>query len=225
LNPVRAAANLASQPVSRFVSKDVPRTQTPAQPPNDEELVRRTCAGERRAFDPLVERYQRRAASVAYRLLGNVHDALEVCQEAFVKAFRNIETLEEPARFGPWLLRIVTNLALNFRRDRAVGGRKVSFEDCILDGDADPPRDQRLADSPGSDERPGAAEAAREMDEVVQKAIAELPEQQRLALVLFSVEALPQRDVASIMGCSVEAVKWHVFQARKKLKERLAEHL
>src|SRR5262249_18422745 len=114
--------------------------------------------------------------------------------------------------------------SLNFRRDRAVGGRKVSLEDCILDDDGDgTPRDERLADSPQSEDRPGASLAAGELGEVVQKAIAELPDQPRLALVLFSVEALPQKDVASIMGCSIEAVKWHVFQARKKLKERLAD--
>lgn len=203
----------------------MPRTQTPAQTGDDEELVRRVRAGDRRAFDPLVERYQRRATSVSYRLLGNIHDALEVCQDAFVKAYRNLESLEEPARFGSWLLRIVTNLSLNFRRDRAVGGPRLSLDDCIMDSDEPGSADERLADPGHSDDRPGAMLAAGELGEIVQAAIADLPEQQRLALVLFSVEALPQKDVASIMGCSVEAVKWHVFQARKKLKERLAEHL
>ena len=82
-----------------------------------------------------------------------------------------------------------------------------------------------MADSEASDARPGAELAAGELGEHVQKALAELPEQQRLALVLFSIEALPQKDVAAVMGCSVEAVKWHVFQARRKLKERLADYL
>jgi RNA polymerase sigma-70 factor, ECF subfamily len=59
----------------------------------------------------------------------------------------------------------------------------------------------------------------------VQAALADLPAQQRAALVLFSVEQLPQKEVAEILGCSVEAVKWHVFQARKKLKARLAEYV
>jgi RNA polymerase sigma-70 factor (ECF subfamily) len=190
---------------------------------SDERLVRRVLAGERTAFDTLVERYQKRAMSVSYRLVGNVHDALEVVQDAFIRAYRNVETLEEPARFGAWLLRIVTNLSLNFRRDRAVGGRKVSLAETA--GDDDAPAEQRLADSAASDERPGATLAAGELSEVVQRAMDELPEQQRVALVLFSVEALPQKDVANIMGCSVEAVKWHVFQARRKLKDRLADYL
>ena len=74
-------------------------------------------------------------------------------------------------------------------------------------------------------EYPGCELIAAEFAEAIGRAMMELTEQQRVALVLFSIEELPQNDVASIMGCSVEAVKWHVFQARRRLKDRLAEHL
>jgi RNA polymerase sigma-70 factor (ECF subfamily) len=67
--------------------------------------------------------------------------------------------------------------------------------------------------------------AGRELEERVHASLAKLPPQQRAALVLFSVEQIPQKDVARILNCSVEAVKWHVFQARKKMKEYLAEYL
>jgi RNA polymerase sigma-70 factor (ECF subfamily) len=190
---------------------------------SDAELVRAASAGRQTAFDVLIERYQRRAVSVAYRLLGNLHDALEVCQESFIRAYRNLDSLEDGRRFGSWLLRIVTNLSLNFRRDRAVERQRVSLEDCILDEHHT--RSERVADAPHSDERPGAELAAEELRSAVQAAIADLPEQQQTALVLFSFEQLPQKEVASIMECSVEAVKWHVFQARKKLREQLAEYL
>jgi len=190
---------------------------------DDAELVRRTLAGQRDAFDELVARYQRRAASVAYRLVGNLHDGLEVCQEAFVRAYRNLDSLEDPKRFGAWLLRIVTNLSLNFRRDRAAGGPRLSLDDCILDEQGS--RAQILAAAPQSATRPGAELAAAELRQVVEAALAGLPGPQRTALVLFSLEQLPQKEVAAIMGCSVEAVKWHVFQARKKLRERLADYL
>ena len=188
--------------------------------PDDAGLVRETLAGQRTAFDELVERYQRRATSVAYRLLGNLHDALEVCQEAFIRAYRKLDALEDPDRFGPWLLRIVTNLSLNFRRTR---GPRLSFEDCLLTEDGS--RGERIADRPYSEDRPGAKLAAAELEERIRAGLAELPPQQRAALVLFSVEQLPQKDVAEILNCSVEAVKWHVFQARKKMKEHLAEYL
>lgn len=196
----------------------------PTEPgPSDRELVQQVCAGRRAAFDVLIERYQRRATAVAYRLLGDLHDALEVCQEAFVRAYRNLDTLENEHRFGPWLLRIVTNLSLNFRRARAAGGPRLSFEDCLLDEQRG--RADQLAAPSHSGEHPAARSAEAELAEVVQRAVAELPEQQRTALVLFSIEQLPQKEVAEIMGCSVEAVKWHVFQARKKLKARLGDYL
>lgn len=186
----------------------------------DADLVRETLDGRRGAFDELVERYQRRATSVAYRLLGNLHDALEVCQEAFVRAFRSLSTLEDPHRFGPWLLRIVTNLSLNFRRSR---GPRLSFEDCLRNEDRGP--EEALPDGPHSEHRPGARLAAAELEAQIHAGLATLPPQQRAALVLFSIEQLPQKDVASILNCSVEAVKWHVFQARQKMKAHLAEFL
>ncbi len=197
-------------------------THTTPDALDDEVLVERVIGGEVGAFDALIQRYQQRAVAVGYRLLGNVHDALEVAQEAFVRAYRNLHTLEERARFGPWLLRIVTNLALNQRRSRKVAPR-VSFEDCLTDESQS--ADELVSDSPSSDERPGARLAAEELHERITAAMAQLPEQQRTALVLFSIEQLPQKEVSEIMGISVEAVKWHVFQARRKLKELLAEFL
>lgn len=189
----------------------------------DGELVRQACAGRRAAFDELIERHQRRATAVAYRLLGNLHDALEVCQEAFVRAHGKLGTLDDPQRFGPWLLRIVTNLSLNFRRSRGTAGRHVSFEDCLREDEGR--SDEIIADRSAHEQRPDSRLAAAELAARVQAAIADLPATQRTALVLFSIEQLPQKEVAEIMGSSVEAVKWHVFQARRRLKERLAEFL
>jgi len=218
-----AAANLGARAVSPETGAGVNTERSIGAVPDDADLVGRTLTGERAAFDRLVERYQRRATSVAYRLLGNLHDALEVCQDAFVRAFRSLDTLEAPERFGSWLLRIVTNLSLNARRGRAKGPRKVSFDDCVLDDGQ--PAEQFSANPASADSRPGGRLAEEELSAAVHAALTELPEQQRAILVLFGIEQIPQREVAEIMSCSVEAVKWHVFQARKKLKERLAEYL
>src|SRR5882757_391955 len=86
--------------------------------PSDGQLVERALAGDRGQFDELIRRYQRQAVAVSYRLLGNSHDALEVTQDAFLKAFKSIDTLQKPDAFGGWLMRIVSNLSLNFRRSR-----------------------------------------------------------------------------------------------------------
>ncbi len=185
---------------------------------SDSQLVRRVRAGRRDAFDELVQRYQRRAVAVAYRLVGNLHDALEVCQDALLRAYENLGTLKDPARFGPWLLRIVTNQALNFRRGR--GPRS-----CENGYGADLPAwEDQIAEVPGADEQPGAPLAADELAERIRRELARLPERQRSALILFSLNDMPQKQVAEVLGCSVAAVKWHVFQARRKLRVRLADY-
>src|SRR6476469_7123436 len=86
----------------------------------DGQLVRRVLAGERACFDELTRRYQRQAIAVSYRLLGNSQDAQEVTQDAFLKAFTSLDSLQKPEAFGGWLMRIVSNLSLNFRRSRKI---------------------------------------------------------------------------------------------------------
>src|SRR5258708_3197857 len=77
--------------------------------PSDGELVEKTIGGSRASFDLLIRRYQRQALAVSYRVLGNSQDALEVTQDAFLKAFASIGSLQKPAAFGGWLMRIVSN--------------------------------------------------------------------------------------------------------------------
>src|SRR6195256_830826 len=86
--------------------------------PSDEQLVAKVMAGDRPSFDELIKKYQRQAVAVSYRLLGNSQDALEVTQDAFLKAYKSLSTLQKPEAFGGWLMRIVSNLSLNFRRGR-----------------------------------------------------------------------------------------------------------
>src|SRR3954464_11916925 len=88
--------------------------------PTDGQLVVRTNEGDRKAFDQLIARYQRQAVAVSYRLLGNTQDALEVSQDAFLKGFTSLGSLRKPEAFGGWLMRIVSNLSLNYRRGRKV---------------------------------------------------------------------------------------------------------
>lgn len=184
----------------------------------DAACVRKSLAGDLRAFDELVERYQRRAVSVAYRLLGNAEDAADVCQEAFVRAFRSLSSLDEPERFAAWLMRITCNLALNFRR-----GRKTGLS--LSAGDDPEAMLEQHGASSGLVEVMHDPALTAETRAAVDAAIAGLPTKQRLALILFAIEGMPHKEVAAILECSVEAVKWNVFQARKKLKDELAEYL
>src|ERR1700741_2379529 len=95
-----------------------PSPRGPIGGPTDGQLVAQVLAGQRKAFDELIGRYQRQAVAVSFRLLGNTNDALEVSQDAFLKAFTSLDTLQKPEAFGGWLMRIVSNLSLNYRRSR-----------------------------------------------------------------------------------------------------------
>jgi RNA polymerase sigma-70 factor (ECF subfamily) len=198
------------------VATDIP--DEPDEPQSglasDAELVRRTVDGERRAFDVLIRRYQRQAMAVSFRLLGNTADAMEVTQDAFLKGFMSITTLQKPEAFAGWLMRIVSNLSLNYRRSRK-SRSAMQLDDIVVGGE------------PVMHEKTGPEKrlAGREMGDRTQAALAQLPEKQRLAIVMFTIEELPQKQVAEALNCSVEAVKWHVFQARKKLRELLKDQL
>ncbi len=195
--------------------------QRPRQPeqPSDAGLVKAVLRGELSAFDQLVRRYQRRAVAVAYRMLNNREDALEVSQDAMLKAYDKLDSLHNPERFGSWLLRIVSNLSLNRRRSRAL--RKTQSLD--VENPAGQRAEWNLPDEglAGPDEEV----SGRELQAMIAEKIEQLPEKQQQALVLFSLQKLPQKQVAEIMGLSVEAVKWHVFAARKKLKDELQQYL
>jgi len=191
-------------------------------PPSDGQLVARILAGQRSSFDELIGRYQRQAVAVSYRLLGNSHDALEVTQEAFLKAYSSLHTLQKPEAFGGWLMRIVSNLSLNFRRGRK-NRQQLPLDDCLGPGQ---PHDNGAG---GSEWMARSGDPVRrleseEMGRRLKLALNELPEKQRLAIVMFTLEEMPQKQVAEALHCSVEAVKWHVFQGRKKLKELMKEY-
>jgi len=196
---------------------------TPDAPPETTEArwVASAKAGDSVAFGRLVRQYQRRAVGVAYRFLGNSADAADVAQEAFIRSHSRLDQLDDDARFGPWLMRIVANLALNYRRKRsstAAVTLQVGMESGLVPSRLGGQTPSRWEDAEHD-------ELSGELKQAVDQAIAQLPEKQAATLILFSVEGMPQKEVARILDCSVELVKWNVFQARKKLKEMLSDFL
>jgi RNA polymerase sigma-70 factor, ECF subfamily len=206
--------------------KNVPEANSPEpvghRNPNavaDALLVRQTLAGNKPAFNELVVRYQRAAVAVSYRLLGRPEDAAEVVQDAFLRAYRSLDSLQKPEAFAGWLMRIVSNLSLNKRRRRRTGERNKSqlpLDDFLASEHHDPQAGGDSAD-------PARVLEGKELGVHLQAALASLPEKQRLAILMFTIEQLPQKQVAEALECSVEAVKWHVFQGRKKLKAMLKD--
>lgn len=181
------------------------------EPSGTTELVRAAQAGDKMAFSRLVPLYQRQAVGLALGILGNVHDAAEVVQEAFVKAYAGLGGLSRPERFRFWLLKIVSNEAIS--RHRAVRRRRIVTK-LFLVGRVE-------SRSAGAQER----EDADELQEAIEGAMRQLTGKEAKAITLFGLDGLPHGEVGRIMGCSAGAVRWHVHQARKKLRVLLMEYL
>jgi RNA polymerase sigma-70 factor (ECF subfamily) len=174
-------------------------------------LVEASSRGNRDAFDELVRLYQRRAMQVALAILSNVDEAAEAVQAGFVKAYLSIEKLREPGRFEIWLLRIISNTAISQRKAARRRAEAAKAADCH--------RQEKRTFSPAE------TADAKELSEAIQRAMLKLSKKETKAITLFGLEDLSQQQVAEIMGCSVQTVRWHVFRARQKLKVLLRKYL
>jgi RNA polymerase sigma-70 factor, ECF subfamily len=182
----------------------------PAAPPTDEHLLGRHAAGERQALDELFRRHRLPAYRVAYRLLGNEADALDAVQEGFVKVLTNLPRFEGRSSFKTWLLRVVSNAALDLGRQR--GRREAVAASEPSDGDGGP----LVWDDPT--QRLQRDDLRRALD----AALAALPESQRQTFVLHVDAELSYREVAEAMGISIGTVMSRLFYARQKLRAALA---
>jgi RNA polymerase sigma factor (sigma-70 family) len=178
------------------------------------ELVQDARAGDPRAFGVLVDRYQGQAYALAYSLLGDWAEAQDMAQEAFLRAYRNLDLLADPTRFGPWLRRIVFGTCMDWaRRFRPELYRSTH------DGAGG-----ELAGS-GGVSGPGAGPLEqlllRELSQVVLEAIAALPDRQRVPLTLFHLDGLSHEKVARFLGVPVGTVRSLVSRARAALRPLL----
>ncbi|MCL6474306.1 MAG: sigma-70 family RNA polymerase sigma factor [Firmicutes bacterium] len=184
-------------------------------PLEDRQLIERCRTGDREAFDELVRRYEKQAYNLAYRLSGNYDDASDVVVEAFVRVFQGLHTFRGEANFGTWLHRVVVNTFLDMRK-RSKGRHNVSLEEQLeLDGDT---LTRQIEDtSPGPEE----LVEQEEREEVLQKAIAQLPPERRILIVLYHFENLSYEEIAQMLNLPVGTVKSRLNRARLALREIL----
>ncbi len=182
--------------------------------PSDTELALAVKGGDRDAFDELVRRHQGRVYAVAYRMTGNREDALDVAQDALVKAYRKIALWEPSGEFSSWLLRLTSNQAVDHLRRKI--RRKEEGRDWATD------EDRGFAHAPGVT-GPGRRAEAGEIESRVQLAMQRLTDMQRTVFVLRHYEGLKLNDIAEQLGCTVGTVKVHLFRALKKLQGELGD--
>lgn len=177
-------------------ARDAPRA-------DDARLVAACQRGEREAFSGLVERYQRDVYRLCYRYVNNHHDASDMAQEAFLKAFRALPRFRGDSSFSTWLYRIAVNTCLNFRQARRASHEELS--DSLPD--LSPPAADRIEEG--------------ERAALVRAAVAKLPEKQRATLILKLYHDLTHEEVARILGSSVGTVKANLFHALNNLRKSL----
>jgi RNA polymerase sigma-70 factor (ECF subfamily) len=179
---------------------------------SDEQLLSRFATGEREALDELFRRYRQQAYRVAHRLLGNEADALDAVQEGFIKALTHLEGFQGRSSFKTWLLRVVSNAALDLGRQR--GRRDALRLESAADGEA-----PQLLSADESGRRLDQAELRRTLD----RALSSLSEAQRQTFVLHADAELSYREVADALGISIGTVMSRLYYARQKLRTYLTE--
>ncbi len=185
----------------------------------DQELVRRAQSGEKRAFELLVIKYQRKLARLLGRLVRDQAEVEDVTQEAFIKAYRALPSFRGDSAFYTWLYRIGINTAKNYL---VTNGRRpptstaYSSEDAEGFEDADQLRDMNT---------PENELASKQIAEIVSATMDQLPEELRTAITLREIEGLSYEEIAEIMNCPIGTVRSRIFRAREAIAEKLRPQL
>jgi RNA polymerase sigma-70 factor (ECF subfamily) len=171
---------------------------------SDQELVKASLEGDRTAFGELVDRYEKKIYNLTLRVTGNVDDALDATQAAFLKAYDNRKSFDPERRFFSWIYRIGLNEALDL-----VGGRRKS-----TDLSADIP-----VDSPNPEREAQGREAGR----AIHQALQGLKPDYRVLIVLRHLDGLSYQEMSEVTGIAVKTVKSRLFSARRELRTMLVD--
>ena len=189
--------------------------------PTDIELVQKfQREHDLAAFEQLVERHSDRAYQLAYSILQNRQGAEEVVQDAFLRIYRSLGNFRGDAQFTTWMYRIVVNLCNNkFRWNKVRGiNRTISIDAPLPNAEGD---ESLRLELPSSEAPPDEQLAFAELRERVEKAMAQLPESYRTAVMLRNVQQLDYEEIAKILDCAVGTVKSRINRGRELLRQAL----
>ena len=179
-------------------------------------FVAKARLGDADAFRALVERHGRPLFRLAFRMTGNQHDAEDVVQESFLRAWRQLGKFDERASFGTWLYRIATNCSLDVIRSRKRRSKQEAGPEAGLSEMEDP-----VLSLPSGDPTPDRLAMSGQVRECVAEAMNELSASERTAFVLRHFEGMRIEDVSRVLGCQPGAAKHSVFRAVQKLRRAL----
>jgi len=181
----------------------------------DRQLVERAQRGDKRAFELLVDKYQRRLGRLLSRFIRDPSEVEDVMQEAFIKAYRALPAFRGDSAFYTWLYRIGINTAKNYLA--AMGRRAPTSTDLEAEEAEGHVDGERLRDL----NTPENLMLSREIADTVNSTIDSLPEELRTAIQLREMEGMSYEEIANIMGCPIGTVRSRIFRAREAIAERL----
>jgi RNA polymerase sigma-70 factor, ECF subfamily len=184
---------------------------------SDAMLVERTVAGDQKAYELLVIKYQRRIQRLIGRMVRDVDLVEDIAQETFIRAYRALAQFRGDAQFYTWLYRIAVNTAkkalMELKRDPTVS--ENSFKSA--DDDETSPLENELTSS----ETPEALLASKEIAAMVNAAMEALPEELRQAITLREIEGLSYEEISEVMSCPIGTVRSRIFRAREAISEKV----
>ena len=201
-----------------FLKKESPNEQFLSDP--DVLLMLEFQKGNQAAFEALMRKYYRRVLNFIYRFCANEESAEDLTQEVFIKVYRQADKYTAQSKFQTWLFTIAKNLALNELRRPHYRQKKISIDE----GQDDQPELKMDLPAPKRS-RPDYEILQQEKARAVQKAIAALPENQRIAVLLRRYEDFSYEEIAQALNCSVEAVKSILNRAKNNLKDLLKDFI
>ena len=190
-------------------------------PPSDVtdlQLVERTVAGDQRAYELLVIKYQRRIERLIGRMVRDTDQIPDIAQETFIRAYRALHQFRGEAQFYTWLYRIAVNTAKKALMDMK---RNPVISENALRGNDDDDETSRLGHELTTDETPETLLAAREIAQAVNAAMEALPEDVRQAVTLREIEGLSYEEIAVAMECPIGTVRSRIFRAREAISAKV----
>ncbi len=189
---------------------------------DDQQLVAAAQGGDRRAFQTLYQRYERKVYAVAYGFLRSQEDALDVVQEAFIKVHRYLPNFEGQSSFYTWLYRIVANLCIDHIR-RSGRKKDVEFDDKLRhDGDQESSTNMVQIAQLGN---PAEAVRNKEILKAVRESLGHLSDKHRSVIVMRELQGLSYADMAKAMNCSKGTIMSRLFHARRNMQKLLKDRL
>ena len=182
----------------------------------NKEMILKAQEGDMFAFRALVDLYKEQAVRIAYSITGNLADAQDVAQDAFIRVYRKIGAFNFNSQFSTWIYRIVVNLCRDFLR------KKNRSRLVLNDNGQSRPVEERIKDEKTPD--PAKKLLIKELKAKIDNALILLPEKQQIVFSLKYKKDMKIREIAELMGISVSTVKMHLFRATDKMQKKLGSY-